>query len=98
MWLMTTVSYTEARVRLASLIDEVVSSREEVIIKRRGHPDVALIAADELSSLKETVHLLKSPANGIRLLKALQRSYHYEGHPITLEEIKEAIGGSHAHR
>jgi antitoxin YefM len=94
---MTTVSYTEARVRLASLLDEVVSNREEVIIKRRGHPDVALIAADELSSLQETVHLLKSPANGIRLLRALQRSYKGEGHAMTLEEIKDAVGASHAH-
>jgi prevent-host-death family protein len=53
---MGTITYTEARERLASVWDEVVSSREAVVIRRRGHPDIAMLPADELSSLMETVH------------------------------------------
>lgn len=66
-------TYTQARAQLASLLDHVTNNRDIVIIQRRGAEDVALIAADELSSLLETAHLLRSPANAERLLTALAR-------------------------
>ena len=46
-------TYTKARENLAALMDKVVDDREAIIIHRRGQPDVALIAADELESLLE---------------------------------------------
>jgi len=67
-------TYTKARENLASLLDKVVDDREVIIIKRRNKPNVALIAEDELASLKETAYLLKSPKNAARLLKALEWS------------------------
>ena len=70
----TETTYTQARASLASLCDRVTADREVVIIKRRGAQAVALIAADELSSLTETAHLLRSPRNAARLLKALNRA------------------------
>ncbi len=71
---MLEVSYTKARANLAKLLDETTENREIVIIRRRGKEDVALIAADELSSLVETAYLLRSPANAQRLLSALNRA------------------------
>ena len=44
------VSDTQARERLASLMDQVTDTREPVLIRRRGREPVALIAADELAS------------------------------------------------
>ena len=44
-----------------------------IIIRRRGAEDVALIAADELESLQETAHLLRSPKKARRLFSALER-------------------------
>ena len=41
------------------------------MIQRRGHEDMALIPADELSSLRETAYLLRSPENAVRLRAAL---------------------------
>ena len=67
-------TYTDARANLAKLWDEATQSRETVIISRRGADDVALIAADELASLQETAHLLRSPANAARLLAAIHRA------------------------
>jgi antitoxin YefM len=67
-------TYTQARAKLAALLNEATSSREPVMIRRRGAEDVALIAADELRSLMETAHLLRSPANAERLLRALARA------------------------
>lgn len=71
---MHTVTYSTAREKLAELWDEIEDSREEVILRRRGHGDLALIRADDLRSLRETVHLLRSPRNALRLLQALARS------------------------
>ncbi len=85
-------SYTQARAELASLLDEVVNNREGVIIRRRNRGDVALIAADELSSLMETVHLLKSPANARRLFDSLEGARRGEGTRMTVEELRREFG------
>ena len=47
-----------------------MASREPVIIHRRGAEDVALVNAAELRSLTETAHLLRSPKNAQRLIRA----------------------------
>jgi antitoxin YefM len=67
-------TYTNARAHLASLCDTAASTREPVIIRRRGAADVALVSAAELSSLEETAHLLRSPRNAERLMRALSRA------------------------
>lgn len=85
-------TYTHARARLASLIDEVTNNREVVIIQRRGHEDVAMIAADELSNILETAHLLRSPANAERLLSGLKRVRKGSGKPQTTEGLRREIG------
>jgi len=88
------VSYTEARANLATLLDEVASSREPVVIRRRGHADVALVSADELASLQETAHLLRSPANARRLLSALQSALHGEGQALSMDDLRREAGGA----
>src|SRR5438093_10534460 len=93
---MIQTSYSEARERLASLMDKATGDRETVIIKRRGHPDVALIAADELSGLEETAHLLRSPANAVRLFEGLAQAARGEGVVVdlqTLQTLRRAIEG-----
>jgi len=68
------ITYTNLRENLASVLDRVIDDQEVVIVRRRGARDVALIPADELSSLIETAHLLRSPANAKRLRGALRRA------------------------
>lgn len=87
----TVTSYTDARARLASLCDEAESSREPIIIKRRGHADIALIAADELAGILETTHLLSSPVNVQRLVASLRRAFEKEIEPGTLEQLREEL-------
>ncbi|KAA0249624.1 type II toxin-antitoxin system prevent-host-death family antitoxin [Acidobacteria bacterium ACD] len=67
-------TYTHARANLAYLCDTAASTREPVIIHRRGAEDVALVSAAELSSITETAHLLRSPENARRLHRALARA------------------------
>jgi len=85
-------TYTHARARLASLLDEVAKNREVVIIQRRGSEDVAMIAADELAGLLETAHLLRSPRNAERLLSALERVWKRTGTPQTIDELRDRVG------
>lgn len=82
-------SYSQARAELASLMDRAVDDRETIIIERRGRPAVALIAADELRGMEETLHLLRSPANAARLLAALERAEQGEGVRMTVEELRQ---------
>lgn len=88
---MTETTYTNARANLADLCDQVTSTREPVVIHRRGREDVALVSAAELRSLEATVHLLKSPRNAERLLTALRRALSTKGRPITVEELREQL-------
>ncbi len=85
-------TYTHARANLASLMDEVAKNSEVVIIKRRGNEDVAMIAADELTGILETAHLLRSPANAKRLRQALERVEKKTGTPETIDELRNEVG------
>jgi antitoxin YefM len=85
-------TYTQARANFAKLCDAVADDREIVIIRRRNADDVALIAAEELSSLLETAHLLRSPRNAKRLLTTLARAQARETAPQSVSELREELG------
>lgn len=89
---MTTVSYSDARANLASLMEQSANDRETIIISRRGKEEMALLPASELAGLLETAHLLRSPANAERLLGALERSRRGEGIPFTLDSLRKRLG------
>ncbi|CAN5188858.1 YoeB-YefM toxin-antitoxin system antitoxin YefM [soil metagenome] len=86
------VSYSEARNNLASLMDQVIDDCEVVLIKRRGRSSVAMIDADELSSLMETEYLFRSPKNAVRLNRAIERTIAGEGEEISIEELRKEFG------
>ena len=85
-------TYSNARNNLASLLEQVTDEQEIVVINRRGREDVALVSASELSSLLETAHLLRSPKNANRLLKALRRAQAKTEKPESLEQLREEFG------
>jgi len=84
-----TTSYTEARNNFASLLDLVENENSVAIIQRRGHKDIAMIAADELESILETIHLLRSPNNARRLMDAINRSKQRDNCPPAPESIED---------
>src|SRR5438105_3785986 len=90
--MMLQTTYTDARAHLAALLDRAGDDRETVIITRRDHGDVALIAADELRSLEESAHLMRSPANACRLLDALERSLAGDVAPMSIDELRHKTG------
>lgn len=89
---MPTISYTEARDRLAGVWDVSVSTREPVTINRRGHESMVLVPIGEWSGLVESAHLLRSPANARRLLAALNRLNSGEGQSLSTEKLAAQSG------
>ena len=85
-------NYTQARLNLAKFLDRASQDRDVVIIQRRGKEDVALIAADELSSLLETIHLIRSPKNADRILSALERALNGEGQSSSMDKLRQEVG------
>ena len=85
-------TYTHARANFKALLDEAADSREPVIIHRRGGDDVAIIAAEELRSLLETAHLLRSPKNAERLLRALERATSRKLRPRSIARLRQELG------
>ncbi len=85
-------TYTHARANLAKLLDEVSLNKEVVIINRKKAENVALISASELSSLLETVHLLRSPKNAQRLLATLLKVNKKRVKSQSIEELKKELG------
>ena len=91
---MAEFTYSYARANLAKVMERLVADRGVAVITRRGHADVAMIAADELASLQETAYLFRSPANAARLLKALGDSLALKIPPGTaarLDRINNAL-------
>ena len=88
----TVTTYTTARATFAALCDEVASTREPVIIKRRNAEDVALVSASELEGLLETAHLLRSPKNAQRLLSAISRAQRNALQPSTVDDLRKHLG------
>jgi antitoxin YefM len=67
-------TYRTFKDHLASVLDQVADDREIVIVQRKHGKNVAIVPAQELTSLIETAHLLRSPQNAERLLRALNRA------------------------
>lgn len=85
-------TYSNARANLAQLFDEVIENQETVIVSRRGSRKVAFVAADELSGLLETAHLLRSPKNAERLLSAFKRAQSDQGKIKDVETLWREMG------
>jgi antitoxin YefM len=88
----TEISYSYARQNFAEVLEQAEDSQDPIIITRRGHEDMAIIPAEELRSLEETAHLLRSPKNARRLMSALQRALEGSVAPISIEQLKLEVG------
>ena len=84
---MKTLSLSEAKMKLSSLIDTVQSTDEEVLITKNGAPAAVLVSPDEFDSLKETIAvrsdavLMREIKEGLKDLKRKKAKLY------TLEEL-----------
>ena len=84
-------SYTHARQHFAELCDKVIDDCETIIIHRRGKPDVALIGADELSSILETLHVFGTPENTRHILDTMDSARRGEHSSLSIKEMWELV-------
>lgn len=89
--MLTYKTYKQAQSNLDQLCNQVVESQNVVIIERDDGKNVALIAADELSGMEETIYLLSSPANAARLYAALEQAKARTVKPQTIDEMFEEL-------
>lgn len=69
---MRTISYSEARATLASLMDSVQDGDPVVVTRKGTLNSVVMVSLVEYTSLHETARLLSTSANRKRLLDALK--------------------------
>jgi antitoxin YefM len=70
---MRIISFTDARNSLKTVLDNVVNDVDCTVITRRDAEDAVVMSLDYYTSLMETVHLLKSPANAVHLAKSIKQ-------------------------
>ncbi len=85
-------TYTEARANFAKLMDTVIDDADVVIIERRGHERVAMISADELERMQETLYILRSPTNARRINEGIEEGKQGRIKAQTVEEIRTEFG------
>ncbi|MEX0853307.1 MAG: type II toxin-antitoxin system prevent-host-death family antitoxin [Bauldia sp.] len=65
------VSFTELRANMAKHFDQVEADRVELVVTRQNHEPVVVMPLAELESLRETLHLLSTPANVDHLRRSI---------------------------
>ena len=87
---METLSLSEAKIKLSSLVDKVSNMDEEIVITKNGRPAAVLVSPEEYEGWKETILInsdsdfVKEIKKGIKALKDKKASLY------TLEELFDA--------
>jgi antitoxin YefM len=84
---MKTLSLSEAKMKLSSLIDAVQATDEEVLITRNGAPAAFLVSPDEFDSLKETIAVRSDSALMREIKEGLKDLKKKKAKLYTLEEL-----------
>lgn len=58
---MKAVPLSEAKDKLSALVDEIDTTHEMIQITRHGHVAAIMMSPDDLESLNETLHALRTP-------------------------------------
>ena len=90
--MLSQTTYDRVCKNFEQIYDEVISTREPVVVSREGYESVSVIPTDELNRMIETIYLFQSQENAIRLLDALQRAKKRTNKPQTLDELRKNFG------
>jgi antitoxin YefM len=69
--LMKTLSATDLRANLSSVMDQVNDDHEPVIVTRAKGKPVVMVSLEDWASMDETTYLLASPANRAELMASI---------------------------
>lgn len=68
---MRPVSLTELRANMAAHFDRIEADRTELVVTRQNREPMVIMALSEWEGMRETLHLLSSPANAERLRRSI---------------------------
>lgn len=88
---MKTLSSTELRANLSSVMDRVNDDHEPVIIHRAKGKPVVMVSLEDWASMDETTYLLSNPANRRALLEAIAELDAGKGIVKTMEELEALV-------
>jgi prevent-host-death family protein len=84
---MRTLSLSETKMKLSSLVEAVSSTDEEVVIKKNGSPAAVLVSPDEFESLKETAAVRSDAPLMSEIKKGLKALKDKKARLYTLDEL-----------
>ena len=84
---MKTLSLSEAKMKLSSLIDAIQATDEEVLITKNGAPAAVMVSPDEFESLKETIAVRSDAALMREIKEGLKDLKGKKARLYTLEEL-----------
>jgi len=84
---MKTLSLSEAKMKLSSLVDSVYKTDKEVIITKNGSPAAVLISPDEFEGWKETIAIRSDSAFMDEIKKGVDALKKGKAKLYTLEEL-----------
>lgn len=87
---MKNVPLSEAKDKLSALVDEADTTHEIIQITRHGRAAAVLMSADDLDSLNETLHALRTPGLADDLAQA--DADYAAGATVTGAEIRRRYG------
>jgi antitoxin YefM len=87
---MKNVPLSEAKDKLSALVDEADTTHEIIQITRHGRAAAVLMSADDLDSLNETLHALRTPGFADDLAQA--DADYAAGTTVTGAEIRRRYG------
>ena len=84
---METLSLSEAKMKLSSLIDKVRTMDEEIVITKNGRPAAVLVSPDEFEGCKETTLIRSNPDFVKEIKRGIKALKNKKAKLYTLEEL-----------
>lgn len=84
---METLSLSEAKIKLSSLVDRVSNLDDEIVITKNGRPAAVLISPDEYEGWKETILINSDPDFVREIKKGLKTLKDKKAKLYTLDEL-----------
>jgi len=86
---MRTLSLSEAKMKLSSLVEDIKTFEEEIVITKHGRPAAVLVSPDEFDSWRETMEIRFDTDLMAEIKKGLQALKGGKASLYTLEELFE---------
>lgn len=90
---MNIITYSEARAGFKSVMDTVCRDHEPIVVSRVNGEHVVMLSLADYNSMQETMHLLASPRNAVRLMESIEqlRAGQARSRPFDLAAAKDPV-------